>query len=110
MSIHDERTVSLLVHLAADFIAREAGRKTLITPTRAHLGKEAATATIFVSVYPKEETPHALEFLARNRDEFRAFLRSHSRLSRLPHVTFAEDVGEQNRQHLDELSRELESR
>ena len=107
MSLRDEKIAEVLVHLAANFIAREAGRETLITPTRATLGKGAKTATIFVSVFPEHDTPHALEFLARHRDDFRTLMKKEARLSTLPQVTFAEDVGERNRQHLDEISRDL---
>ena len=107
MSIKDERVESLLVHLAADFIAREAGRETLITPTRAELGTDHKSATIYISVFPDAQGPHALEFLTRNVDEFRAHMKKEARFSFLPRVHFVLDKGEQNRQHLDEISRDL---
>jgi len=107
MSIKDEKEEHLLTQLAAAYIAREAGRSTLITPTRTLLSKNRRSATIFVSVYPTEETEHALTFLARHRDLFRDSLKKTSRLAILPHVTFEFDYGEQNRQRLDELSREV---
>ncbi len=108
MSIRDDRMLSILVHLAGEFIAREAGRATLITPTRAELSSDGKRATVFVSVFPDSEVEHALVYLDRQRDEFRTFLRK-KRLS-APQVTFAFDTGEQNRQRLDDLSREAESR
>lgn len=107
MSVRDEKAASVLVHLVADFIAREAGRTTLITPTRAEIGRDRKNATVFISVFPEADTAHAVEFLIRRSDDFRAFMKKESRFSFLPRVTFAPDAGEVNRRHLDDLSREL---
>ena len=99
-----DKAASLLVHLAADFIAREAGRSTLITPLRADVSDDLKRATIFVSVFPTEEEAHALSFLSRNEDEFRAYLKKEARFALLPAVRFALDGGECSRQRLDELT------
>lgn len=98
----------MLLELAAKYIAREAGRSTLITPTRAHLSKDGKYVTIFVSVYPTDQGEHALAFLMRNKDNFRDFLKeSKVRIPVLPYILFEIDYGELNRQRLDELSGEL---
>lgn len=107
MSIKDEREEHILTELAAKYIAREAGRNTLITPTRTILSRNRKNATIYVSVFPNEETEHALAFLARHKDLFRQDLKKTARLAVLPYITFELDYGERNRQRLDELSREL---
>jgi ribosome-binding factor A len=104
MSIHNEREQSLLVEKAAEYIAREAGRNTLITPLRALLSKDGKNVTILVSVYPTEESEHAITFLTRHKDLFRNFLKKETRLARLPYITFDIDYGERNRQHLDDIS------
>lgn len=97
----------MLLELAAKYIAREAGRTTLITPTRAHISSDGKYATIFISVYPTEEGEHALTYLMRHKDDVRAFLKeSKVRFPVLPYITFEIDYGELNRQRLDELSRE----
>ena len=97
----------MLLELAAKYIAREAGRSTLITPTRAHLSSDGKHATIYVSVYPTDQGEHAITFLMRNKDNFRAFLKeSKVRFPVLPYMTFEIDYGELNRQRLDELSNE----
>ena len=103
MSFHDQKKESRLVEHAAKYIAREAGRSTLITPTRAIVGNDKKTVTIYVSVFPTEEKDHALAFLARHRDPFRDYLKKEGRFSILPFIKFAFDEGEQNRQHLDDL-------
>ncbi len=107
MSLRDEKAASELRDLAGDFIAREAGRSTLITPTRVMYGNDRKHATIYVSVFPIEQTEHALAFLARNEREFRDYLKKHGRFSVLPFVKFVQDYGEQNRQRLDELSKDV---
>lgn len=106
MSIKDQKEEHLLTELAAGYIAREAGRSTLITPTRTELSKNRRDATIYVSVYPTEESDHALSFLVRHKDLFRDYLKKTSRLAVLPYIAFEIDYGERNRQRLDELSRE----
>ncbi|MGE5541382.1 MAG: ribosome-binding factor A [Bacillota bacterium] len=103
----DEKAASELRDLAGEFIAREAGRSTLITPTRVEFGNSPKHATIYVSVFPHQEMEHALSFLERNASEFRDYIKKHGRFSILPFVKFVEDSGEQNRQRLDELSKEL---
>lgn len=98
----------MLLELAAKFIAREAGRSTLITPTRAHLSTDGKYVTIFVSVYPADQGEHAITFLTRHKDDFRDFLKkSRVRIPILPYIKFEIDYGELNRQRLDELSGEI---
>jgi len=106
MTKRDEKAGNQLVQLAGEFIAREAGRSTLITPTRAEFGNSPKYATIYISVYPREQEEHALSFLHRNGRGFRTYLKEHGRFSVLPFVKFVIDFGEHNRQRLDELSKE----
>jgi ribosome-binding factor A len=103
----DEKASAELRDLMAQFIAREAGRTTLITPTRVEFGNNPKFATIFISVFPENETEHAIAFLSRNTTEFRDFLKKNGRFSVLPFVKFLPDYGEQNRRRLDELSTDL---
>jgi ribosome-binding factor A len=105
MGIHDERAASLLLKAAAHYIAREAGRGTLITPTRAEIAPDRKNATIFVSVFPREDLPNALTFLIRHRDLFRNYLKKEARFATLPFIRFEEDAGEQHRQHIEDISR-----
>lgn len=107
MSIKDQREEHILTELAAGYIAREAGRDTLITPTRTELSRNRKNATVFVSVYPNEQAEHALAFLKRHKDLFREDLKKTSRLAVLPYITFELDYGELNRQRIEELSREI---
>jgi ribosome-binding factor A len=103
----DEKAGSELRDLAGQFIAREAGRSTLITPTRVEFGNNPKFATIYISVFPEVETDHAISFLTRNIGEFRDFLKKNGRFSVLPFVKFLPDYGEENRRRLDDLSKGL---
>lgn len=99
--------VSLLTHLVGEYLAREAGRDTLLTVTRADVSPDHKNTTIYVSVFPDTKQQAALAFLERHRDDVRAYLRTEGRFSVLPYISFAIDDGEKHRQHIEELSREI---
>lgn len=103
----DLRAVSILLENAGRYISREAGRGTLITPTRALFSKDRKNATIFVSVFPDGQDDHALAFLMRHKDLFRNELKKTTRFPRLPYIRFELDRGERARQQLDEVSKSL---
>lgn len=103
----DQRAISILLEAAGRYIAREAGRDTLITPTRATLSKDGKNATIYVSVYPEGQDEHAINFLMRHKDLFRNELKKTTRFARLPYIRFEIDAGERARQHLDDISKDL---
>lgn len=107
MSARDDRAASILLESAGRYIAREAGRGTLITPTRVVLSKDRQHATIFVSVFPDGQDEHVISFLMRHKDLLRNELKKTTRLPRLPYIRFEIDSGEKNRQHLDDISRDL---
>ena len=107
MTMKDERAKSIFMHLVAEYIAREAGRDTLITATDAHISSDRKNATVFVTVFPDSQSEHAIAFLNRHRDTLRDYLKKGSRLSHIPRVTFQIDFGEKTRQHLDDITRDL---
>lgn len=107
-NIRDEKALSRLTELAAKYIAREAGRSTLITPLRSVLSSDRKHATVFVSIFPDSEREHSLKFLNRHGDTFRDFLKKQGRFAVLPFVKFEHDYGEENRQHLDTLSKDID--
>lgn len=107
MSARDERALSILLENAGRYIAREAGRDTLITPTRATLSKDRQNATIYVSVFPDGQDDHAINFLMRHKDIFRNELKKTTRFVRLPYIRFEIDQGEKSRQHLEDISKDL---
>lgn len=100
----NEKITEALRIIAAEFLAREAGRESLITVTRAELSDDGKRGVIFISVFPTTAEESALAFAQRNRGELGLYFREHLRGASIPHVEFRIDLGEKNRQRLDELS------
>ena len=100
-----ERMKAMLRNLCADFVARSAGKQSLITVTDVAVTPDEKEAMVFITVLPEHKEQVALDFLNRQGYELRAYFKTHAILRRLPHVTFAIDGGEKNRQRIDELSR-----
>ncbi len=93
------------MRFAADYIARTANRNTLITPTRATFSKDGKRATVYVSIFPNTAQEAAISFLRRHQRDFFIYLKKEARFSFIPNIHFMFDVGEENRQHLDEIMR-----
>lgn len=104
MDNRHERLEGALRDVAAEFLAREAGRNSLITVTRAMLSEDNKRATIYITVLPDSAQENALSFANRNIDEVKKFFKERVRGALPPHITFAVDMGEKNRQRLDEIS------
>ena len=96
----------MLAHLAADFLVREASNQSLITVTRAVLSTDSKQATIFISVLPVSAERAALAFTKRERSAFREYIKAKSAMQHIPTIDFEIDLGEKNRQRIDELTRE----
>lgn len=94
-----------IAHRAADFLARESNRQSLVTVTRADVSPDLKNVMIFLSVMPADKEQEVLLFAKRNAVEFRDYLKDHAMLKFLPHVDFELDYGEKNRQRIDDLTR-----
>ena len=92
-----------IAHAAGKFIAEESNRTSLITVMHADVSSDSSKATVYVSVLPESEEATALDFLKRNRSEFRDYAAKHVRLKRVPFFDFAIDTGEKNRQAVQYL-------
>lgn len=99
----NERLQEAVREVAAEFLAREANRNSLITVTRAEISSDGKRVNIYLSVFPDKVEEQALAFANRNRTEFSDFFMKRVR-GLPPHVEFIIDRGEKNRQRLDELS------
>ena len=104
-SHRESRAKELLTHLAAEYLARESNRMPMITVTRADISPDLKRASIYVSIFPDEQTSQALGYLARQNKHLRDFIAAKSKWRMLPLISFVLDEGEINRQHLDEISR-----
>ncbi len=107
MSSHRKTQVEeTLAHLAMDFLARESGVKALITVTHAEVSPTFKDVTIYFTVLPVSMEAQALKFAKRCRTDFRAYVKKNSYLHPIPLVDFEIDLGEKNRQRIDELTRD----
>lgn len=105
MSEHRKTQVSeMIAHTAAEFIERESNRQSLITITRADISPDFKQATVFFTVFPEEEEAHALEFMKRNRPNFRDYFKKRARMKTLPRFDFEIDSGEKHRLHIETIS------
>ena len=105
MSKRETQISEEIQHAAADFLARESNRESLITVTRVELSPDLKKATIFFSVMPESYEKHALDFTKRMRSDFKKYLYDHSRIGVRPLIDFEIDYGEKNRQRIDDLTR-----
>jgi ribosome-binding factor A len=99
-----ERYVEALREAAAEFLAREANRNTLITVTRAEMSADGKRAIVYITVFPDTGEEAALKFANRNRGELGKFLSTRTKGMRLPHIDFQIDLGDKHRRRLEELS------
>lgn len=100
---HNQKVTELLKHAAAAFLLDVSNSNPLITVTDAKIMDNAKLATIFITVFPVEKEEEALDFVKRKRSEFKHYLKDNARLRVIPFVDFKIDVGEKNRQKIDEL-------
>lgn len=99
-----EKMEGALREVAAEFLAREAGPQSLITVTGVRLNDDGSHGAVLITVLPEDKETEALAFANRQRTELRHFFEKRVRGMRLPHIEFAIDRGEKNRQRLDELT------
>jgi ribosome-binding factor A len=108
--IRDGRIHDIVQDLAAKFIQRESNYTSLITVTQVVLADQGKRAKVFFTVLPvgntgEDKEQAALDFMKRKRAEFRQYVQDNSRLSRIPFFDFEIDMGEKNRQKIDEIAR-----
>jgi ribosome-binding factor A len=107
MSRRQEKINELLVQIAATFFRDHAGSQSLITVTRASVSSNLARATIYLTVLPDTEEVSSLAFAKRQRSDLREYIKKHTNFRRLPFIDIEIDLGEKNRQHIDELGRNI---
>lgn len=103
MNIKRQKTESLMKCLASDFIQSESSGASLITVTSVRVRENLRSVKILVSVFPEEKEEEAIAFLKRKRGAMREYVKRKSRLRFIPHIDFAIDGGEKNRQALESL-------
>jgi ribosome-binding factor A len=103
MAYHDEKLAELIRELAAEFIVRESNKQSLITVTSVRMHNENKNATVFFTVFPESHEKTAIDFLKRKRSDFKEFVKEKAPLGRVPFFDFEIDLGEKNRQRIEDL-------
>ncbi|HEY4518556.1 MAG TPA: ribosome-binding factor A [Candidatus Paceibacterota bacterium] len=106
--IKEKRANRLTDHLrdlAAKFLEKESSRTALITVTRAEISENAKQVNLLISVYPPERSEQALDFAKRRMGDLRNFVASEMKTKSVPIFSVNLDLGEKNRQRIDELLR-----
>ncbi|MDP9249336.1 MAG: ribosome-binding factor A [bacterium] len=101
----NEKVAQAIKELAAEFLAREGNRTSLITVTGADASPDLKRATIFITVLPTEKEPEVLGFVKRRLGDLRGFLKERLQIKTIPFLAVTLDLGEKNRQKIDELLR-----
>lgn len=99
-----ERTRSLLKRLAAQFIARNISLAGVMTTvTRVEIASNINTATIFLSIWPREKEKEMMSLLSAARKDFWAYLSRNLKMKRMPSFRFEIDEGEKARVRIEEI-------
>jgi ribosome-binding factor A len=101
-----EKVTELIRELAARYLTENATKQSMITVTGVKISSDLSRATVIFTVYPETNEDAAVAFVKRRRKDFRDYVRTKSRLRKVPFFEFALDLGEKNRQRIDELSQE----
>ena len=98
------RLAEYIREIAAEYLVREANHDSLITVTGVELSDKETRACILISVLPTEKEADALEFTQRKANDMRLYFMKKVKIRRAPRFYFAIDIGEKNRQRIDEIS------
>lgn len=100
-----EKVANKIKELAAEFLSREGNRTSLINVISVNCSPDMKRANILITVLPIEKEKAALDFAKRKRGELRQYLKKNMPVKVIPFVDIGIDLGEKNRQKIDELLR-----
>ena len=103
MTQRNEKVANQIKEMAAQFLSRESNRTSLITITSVTCSPDLKYATLFITVLPDTKENNALHFVQRNLKDLREFLKKNLPIKIIPFLEVAIDLGEKNRQKIDEL-------
>ena len=102
----DEKMASLISNFAAEYFGQEASKNSLMTITHADILDRGRRAIVYFTTLPREKEAEALDFAKRRSRDFKRFIMNKKTFGFAPNIDFCIDLGEQNRQRIDELSNE----
>ena len=99
----DERTISTLKKLTAEWLNQTMPAGVLVTVTGFNLSRDHEHATVLVSVFPENREQETEEIFRKHGHELHDYLGKHVRTRQIPFVKLAIDLGEKNRQQVEKL-------
>ncbi len=100
----ENRIAELYMALAAEFLERESTGQGLLTVTGISVSRDKRDVAILFTVFPDKYENSALSFAKRKRSEFREFVKEKTKyMAHCPIFDFEIDLGEKNRQKIDNL-------
>ena len=100
-----EKVREMVKRLSAEFFERESNRDALVSVTHVELSPDTKYATIYLSVLPDSKEKAVLDFAKRLRGELRNYLKDHMRVRVIPFLEVEIDLGEKNRQKIENILR-----
>ena len=104
MTLRQEKVSELIRRIAAEYFNAEAGPQSLATVTSCEVSPDMKKGTIFVTVLPEDKEEDFIHFARRRRKDLREYLKRKTKMKILPFLDVKIDLGEKNRQRIDELS------
>ena len=89
-----------------EFIERESNKQSLVTVTRCDTAPDLSNVIVYVSVFPTDSEDQVIKFLNRRKYDARSYMKKRVMSRVIPQVNFMIDLGEKNRQHIDQLLRD----
>lgn len=105
-TLRQEKVSNQLKQLAALFIEAEGNGTSLITVTDCSVSPDMKQAKILITVLPTEKETDTLNFLKRKRKDLRDYVKKKLSMKIIPFFDIEIDLGEKNRQHIEDLLRE----
>jgi ribosome-binding factor A len=104
MTLRQEKVSSAIKRIAGEYININHSNNYMITPIKTDVSKDLEKSTIYVTVFPEEKEYEAIKNLKRKRSDFRDFFKNQIKIKTIPIFDFEIDLGEKNRQRIDDLS------
>lgn len=106
MGERKEKIEAMIKKLSAQFLERESDKTSLITVTRVDISPDFSNSKIFISVLPESKEEDALYFCKRKMTDFKKYAMKNLHMKAIPFFDVELDLGEKNRQKIEELGRE----
>ena len=102
----EEKLNTHLQKVLAEFLREELGVSPLVSVTRVEVARGLRSARVFITVYPEKDAGAVLAVLEKKHGALMRYLTAHTRIKYIPSVSFEIDLGEKNRQRIEELLKE----